>query len=103
VTQTTSGIRQLGPRDIALVVLCATTFGSSFLFIDIIVGEEPLVTLACARSIILLLTLIVVLWLSGHRLPASGRIWGALVVLGMVGALIGFTGIIAVIGCGVPR
>jgi drug/metabolite transporter (DMT)-like permease len=84
VTQATSDIRQLGARDLALVVLCASSFGSSFLFIDIIVGEVPPVTLACARSIISLLTLVVVLWISGHRLPAPGRIWGALFVLGMV-------------------
>lgn len=76
-------IRQLGPRDIALVVLCACSFGSSFLFIDIIVGEVPPVTLACARSIISLLTLAVVLRFSGHRLPAPGRIWGALLGLGL--------------------
>lgn len=64
--------------------MCATTFGSSFLFIDIIGGEVPPVTLACARSIISLLTLAVVLWFSGQRLPSMGRIWGALFVLGMV-------------------
>lgn len=84
MSQTKPDIRQLGPRDIALVVLCATTFGSSFLFIDIIVAEVPSVTLACARSIISLLTLAVVLWLGGQRLPPMGRIWGALFVLGMV-------------------
>ena len=76
-------IRQLSTRDIALVVLCAASFGSSFLFIDIVVKEVPPVTLACARSIISFLTLSLVLWLGGHRLPGPGRIWAALFVLGM--------------------
>ncbi len=83
MTAASQGIRQLGIRDIALVALCAASFGSSFLFIDIIVGEVPPVTLACARSIISLLTLGVVLWFSGQRLPAPGRVWFALFVLGM--------------------
>ncbi len=50
-------IRHMGPREAAMVVLCASSFGSSILFIDIIVTEVPPVALACARSIVSFLTL----------------------------------------------
>jgi len=65
-----------------MVVLTACGFGSSFLFIDLVVAEVPPVTLACARSVVSFLTLAVVLRLSGYRLPPPGRAWAPLVALG---------------------
>ncbi|MBT5435197.1 MAG: DMT family transporter [Alphaproteobacteria bacterium] len=76
-------IRHMGPREIALVVICAASFGSSFLFIDIIVTEVPPVTLACARSIVSFLTLGIVMMLARQRLPAIGAIWFKLALLGV--------------------
>lgn len=75
-------IRHMGPRDVLLVVLTACGFGSSFLFIAIIVPEVPPVTLAMGRSAVSLAALMLVLWLGGYRLPAPGRIWLHLAALG---------------------
>jgi drug/metabolite transporter (DMT)-like permease len=72
----------MGPRDALLVVLTACGFGSSFLFIKIIVPEVPPVTLALARSCVALATLLAVLWLGGYRMPGPGRIWLHLGALG---------------------
>jgi len=82
MTTTTPAIRHMGPREAALVVLCASSFGSSFLFIDIIVLEVPPVTLACARSIVSFLTLAGFMVATGHRLPPWGRVWRKLAMLG---------------------
>lgn len=81
----------MGPQDALLVVLTACGFGSSFLFIKIVVPEVPPVTLALVRSGVALTTLLAVLWLTGHRLPAPGRIWlhlGALGAASQVGPMI---------------
>jgi len=83
MTTTTTPIRQLGMREAALVVICAVSFGSSFLFIDIIVTEVPPVTLACARSIVSFLTLAIVMAVVRQRLPSIGAIWFKLALLGL--------------------
>jgi len=72
----------MGMRDAVLVVLTACGFGSSFLFIKIILPEVPPVTLALARSVVALFTLLLVLWLGGHRLPRFGPVWIQLAALG---------------------
>lgn len=72
----------MGPRDVLLVVFTACGFGSSFLFIEIIVPEVPPVTLAMARSAVSLVALMAVLRFGGYRLPAPGRIWLHLAALG---------------------
>jgi len=75
-------IRHMGPRDLLLVILTASGFGSSFLFINLIVAELPPVTLACARTLVSLATLYVVMVLGGIRLPPLGRVWLPLAALG---------------------
>ena len=72
----------MGVRDILLLVLTAGGFGSSFLFIAIVLPEVPPVTLTLARSAVALATLLLVLWLAGHRLPAPGPLWLHLGALG---------------------
>ncbi len=76
-------IRHMGPRDALLVVLTACGFGSSFLFIKIVVPEVPPVTLALIRSLVALATLMLVLRLGGERLPRAGAVW---IQLGALGA-----------------
>ena len=66
-----------------MVVLCASSFGSSFLFIDIIVTEVPPVTLACAQSIVSFLTLAGFMVATRHHLPGLGPIWWKLGLLGL--------------------
>lgn len=81
-------ISHMGPRDALLVVLTACGFGSSFLFIKIVVPEVPPVTLTLARSGVALATLLLVLWLGGHRLPSPGRIWLHLFALGAMSQVV---------------
>lgn len=81
-------IRHMGPREALLVILTACGFGSSFLFIDLIVTEVPPVTLACARSLISLTALSVVMRLGGIRLPPLGPIWWQLAALGLASQVV---------------
>ena len=87
-TVRTGDIRHIGPRDVLLVVLTACGFGSSFLFIKMIVPEIPPVTLAMGRSLVSLTTLLLVLWLSGHRLPRPGPVWWPICIMGMTAQVV---------------
>jgi drug/metabolite transporter (DMT)-like permease len=78
----TGPIRHMGPRDALMVALIACGFGSSFLFIGIIVAELPPVTLACARSIVSFVTLSVIMSATGYGLPRLGPLWWQLAALG---------------------
>lgn len=66
----------------ALLLLTAALFGSSFLFIKIAVVEVPPLSLAAARVAIAAVFMVAVLLATGGRLPAPGRDWLPLFVLG---------------------
>lgn len=76
-----------------IVLLTATLFGSSFLFIKLAVQEIPPLTLAAARVLIAAIAMTAVLFAVGRRLPALGRAWLPLLVLGVLTAAIPYVGI----------
>jgi drug/metabolite transporter (DMT)-like permease len=80
----------MGAAEWSLLLLLALVWGGSFFFVRIAVSELPPLTVVLGRVLIgaLLLNLIVVA--SGHRLPSRGRLWGALVVMGLLNNVIPF-------------
>lgn len=72
----------------AILLLTATLFGSSFLFLNIAVAVIPPLTLSALRVGIAAVFMGGVLLATGNRLPALGRQWGPLLVLGILTAAI---------------
>jgi drug/metabolite transporter (DMT)-like permease len=76
--------RALGSRDAALLVLLASMWGLSFLFIEIALRGVGPIWIVVGRTGVGATVLFTVLRLRGHRLPTSARMWGRLLVLGIV-------------------
>lgn len=76
-----------------IVLLTATLFGSSFLFIKLAVQEIPPLTLASARVVLAAIAMTTILFVVGGRLPAPGRAWLPLLILGILTAAIPYVGI----------
>ncbi len=71
-------------RDLALLVLLATMWGSAFVFIKLGVATVPPFTLAAARIMLALVLMLAYLRLRRLRLP-RGRVWLVFALLGLVG------------------
>jgi len=80
--------RTLG--DWALLLALVAMWGSSFMFNKLGVASVPPLTLVAARLAIGALTLLIVLYAKGMRLPPAGPIWIAYAVLGIVGNALPF-------------
>ena len=62
-------------RDIALLVLLASIWSGSFLFIKVAVGDIPPLTVVAGRVVLGGLALALVLRLTGRALPRDRRVW----------------------------
>ena len=80
--------RTLG--DWALLLALVAMWGSSFMFNKLGIASVPPLTLVAARLAIGALTLLIVLYAKGMRLPPAGPIWIAYAVLGIVGNALPF-------------
>jgi drug/metabolite transporter (DMT)-like permease len=78
------------PGDWALLLALVAMWGSSFLFNKIAVASVPPATVVAARLTLGALTLVMLVYARGLRLPPFGRIWGAYAVLGVVGNALPF-------------
>lgn len=76
-----------------VLILTATLFGSSFLFIKISLADIPPFTLAAGRAALAAIAVILFLYLSGGRLPRPGKIWVPMTVLGLLTAVIPYVAI----------
>jgi len=76
--------------DYFLIVLLGAIFGSSFLFTRISVQDVAPITVATARILIALIIMFPIMRLSGHNLPAPGRIWGYIYLAGITGNALPF-------------
>src|SRR5687768_15882173 len=75
----------------ALLLLLALLWGGSFFFSKIAVGELPALTVVLCRVALAALALNVVVALSGRRMPADPRLWGAFLVMGLLNNVIPFS------------
>ncbi len=89
MTQTTTEAMNAGHW--LVILLTATMFGSSFLFINVAVEAIPPMTLAAGRAALALPIAWGFLALAGGRLPPLGAGWRPLVVLGILTAVIPYS------------
>jgi drug/metabolite transporter (DMT)-like permease len=75
------------------LVILGAIWGASFLFIKIGVSEMGPMTFAAIRVLIGSLTLAVALGVRRQRLPRDLRVWGRLLVMGVLGTAIPFAAI----------
>lgn len=82
------------PRMTGLDWLCLLTlsvlWGGSFFFAKVAVASVPPLTLVAVRVMLAAVTLLVVVWLSGLRLPSDRRTWLAFAGMGILNNLIPF-------------
>ncbi len=74
-----------------LLLLLASLWGASFIFSKVAVAEIPPFTLVLARVLLAALTLHVVCFITGVRLPFTLRAWGAYLVMGLLNNVIAFS------------
>lgn len=77
-------------HDWALLLALVAMWGSSFLFNKLSVATVPPSTLVAGRLALGALTLVVLLYMRGLRLPPPGPIWGAYALLGVLGNALPF-------------
>ena len=88
----TTAIKQfMGPVEWALLLVLALLWGGSFFFSKIAVGELPPLTVVLCRVVLAALALNLVVLLSGRRMPADPRLWGAFFVMGLLNNVIPFS------------
>jgi len=77
--------------DWLMLLVLASFWGSSFLFVKIAVREITPATLVAARFVIAASVLSVAVRARGLRLPTSRRVWGHYFLMGVVGNAVPFT------------
>ena len=88
----TDGVKgAMGPVEWGLLLLLSVFWGGSFFFSKIAVGELPPLTVVLCRVVLAALTLNAVVLISGRRMPADPRAWGALVVMGLLNNAVPFS------------
>ncbi len=83
--------RTMGPMEWVLLIVLAAVWGGSFFFGEVALVEMRPFTVVLARVGMAAAVLVVLVHLSGHRLPADGRTWGAFFVMGAINNLIPFS------------
>jgi drug/metabolite transporter (DMT)-like permease len=77
--------------NLLLLLILSTLWGSSYLFIKIIVAEVPVLTLVVGRLALATMIMWGILRGRGLSLPRSRRMWGTYAVLGFVGMAVPYS------------
>ena len=91
MAQAASIKRTMGPIEWVLLIVLATVWGGSFFFGEVALVEMRPFTVVFGRVGMAAAVLLVLVNVSGHRLPADGRTWGAFFVMGAINNLIPFS------------
>lgn len=70
--------------DLVLLLLLGTIWGSSYLFIKVVVGEVPVLTLVAGRLLLSTAVMWLLLPLLRYTFPRSRKLWGAYAVMGFL-------------------
>jgi drug/metabolite transporter (DMT)-like permease len=81
----------MGPREWMLLLLLSALWGGSFFFFKVLVAELPPLTVVFGRVGLAALLLNVFLLLRRDPMPASPRLWGSFVVMGILNNVVPFT------------
>jgi drug/metabolite transporter (DMT)-like permease len=68
------------------LLVLGTLWGSSYLFIKIVVAEVPALTLVAGRLLVASVAMWGIVWALGIKMPRSGRVWRTYALLGFLGA-----------------
>lgn len=82
--------QRMGPREWVIFGVLSIVWGCSFFFIEISLRSFPPFTLVLLRATLSASALLILLRLSGRRLPASLRIWMAFLALGALNIALPF-------------
>jgi len=74
--------------NLLLLLLLGAVWGSSYLFIKVIVGEVPPLTLVAVRLVFSSVIMWILVPLSGRSIPRSRSLWGAYAVMGLLSGMI---------------
>ena len=77
--------------DWVMLITLATVWGGSFLFNAILVTELPIITIVAIRVTVAALALWGFVRVTGRKIPASPKVWGALLILGVLNNAIPFS------------
>ena len=77
--------------DLALLLILGAIWGSSYLFIKVIVAEVPPMTLVAGRMLVSAILLWILLRISGYSMPRTRSAWGAFTVMGVLNGLLPYT------------
>ncbi len=77
--------------NLLLLLMLGTIWGSSYLFIKIIVAEVPVLTLVAGRLTLAALAMWLILHIRGSSTPRSRRMWRAYAVLGFMGMAVPYS------------
>ncbi|MFT5487799.1 MAG: drug/metabolite transporter (DMT)-like permease [Alphaproteobacteria bacterium] len=81
---------RMTPAVWAMLVLLSVVWGGTFFFQEIAVRELPVFTIVAVRVILAAAILLIVVALSGERLPREWKIWRALFLLALINNVIPF-------------
>ena len=79
------------PAEWGMLILLSIFWGGSFFFVEIALRDFQPFTLVFLRVTLAALILIGVVYMSGQRMPASLRVWGAFLVMGALNNAIPFS------------
>lgn len=83
--------QRVSGRDLLLLLLLSTLWGSSYTFIKLGVATIPPITFIAARTLIAGSVLTGIIWLRGVRFPSSPAIWGRFIVQALLNSAVPFT------------
>ncbi|MDQ3548510.1 MAG: DMT family transporter, partial [Chloroflexota bacterium] len=86
-TSNTGGVT---PRQIGSMLALGTIWGSSYLFIKLLIDAADPVTIIALRMVLGAATLGLILLAQRRRLPAWGAVWGHLALMSLLGNLLPF-------------
>ena len=77
--------------DWVMLITLATVWGGSFLFNAILVAELPVITIVAIRVTVAALALWGFVRVTGRKIPTAPKVWGALLILGVLNNTIPFS------------
>jgi drug/metabolite transporter (DMT)-like permease len=81
----------MGPIEWALLCTLSVLWGGTFFFAEVALQEVGPLTLVLARVGLAAVALVLMVYATGHRLPASLALWGTFFVMGVLNNLIQFS------------
>jgi drug/metabolite transporter (DMT)-like permease len=80
----------MGAREWSLLVLLSVLWGISFYFFKVLIAELPTLTIVLGRVGLAALLMNLLILFKGDSMPASPRVWGAFLVMGLLNNVVPF-------------